>query len=858
MADFSLGMPDPLAGQPGFLPVHLSITGWTLSYTSDGALYTETPVFGRNPNQLQLYFDTAGNVITVVYRTAPPIGSHNPGLMLAFTAYGLSTPLAAFQANAADLMPLLLAGDDTIQGNSFGELLTGLAGNDRIFGGNGADQLEGGDGDDWLVGESGDDDLYGGAGNDALRGLDGNDRLYGGDGNDLLTGSSGADVIDGGIGQDTADYTDAQNGVIVNLTTGTGTGGEALGDTYFSIESVNGTKFNDVLTAAAPGESSGSTLRGGAGDDEMYGAAGRDFLYGQSGVDKLYGGAGDDYLAPGTAVTASLLPDVVDGGDGVDTISYEDTSDAMRISLAAGTAFVGTWTQVAATIANVENVACGGGNDQITGNSAGNKLYGGGGDDVLSPGRSNLRLNVTDLVDGGAGLDTVSFADIASWGYATIIGGVSVNLTNGLATEINPLPSSNPVYATLVSIENATGGSGNDVLSGNIGTNVLSGGEGADQLYGGDGSDALYGGGGSDILRGDAGADIINGGAGIDRADYNSALTGVTVDLTIGTSSDGDTLTGVENLFGSGLNDILIGSSDANTFYGYNGNDRLSGLGGNDWLLGQDGNDVLIGGDGNDYLSGGSGGDILRGDAGADAIDGGAGIDRADYNSALTGVTVHLTNGTSSDGDTLTGIEDLFGSGLNDILIGSSGANTFYGYNGNDQLLGLAGDDWLIGQADDDALFGGEGGDFLSGGDGNDGLFGEEANDSLYGGYGDDYLSGGDGNDVIWGEAGNDQIDAGAGSDFVVLGAGDDEFILGLGDDRVRFDYGNGIDVIRDFGNGSDIIDFTATDMTRSVLQANTVDTAAGALMTLGSGSILLEGLHLPQIDWAGDFVFAI
>jgi Ca2+-binding RTX toxin-like protein len=91
-----------------------------------------------------------------------------------------------------------------------------------------------------------------------------------------------------------------------------------------------------------------------------------------------------------------------------------------------------------------------------------------------------------------------------------------------------------------------------------------------------------------------------------------------------------------------------------------------------------------------------------------------------------------------------------------------------------------------------------------------------------------------------------------------VLGAGNDEFTLGLGDDRVRFDYGNGADTIRDFGVGNDILDFTYTDMTRAALQANTIQTGAGVLMTLGSGTILLEGLQLSQIDWAGDFVFAV
>jgi hypothetical protein len=73
----------------------------------------------------------------------------------------------------------------------------------------------------------------------------------------------------------------------------------------------------------------------------------------------------------------------------------------------------------------------------------------------------------------------------------------------------------------------------------------------------------------------------------------------------------------------------------------------------------------------------------------------------------------------------------------------------------------------------------------------------------------------------------------------------------------VRFDYGNGADTIADFGNGHDVIDFTATDMTLAALQANTVQTEAGVLMTLGSGSILLSGLTLAHLDWTNDFVFA-
>lgn len=58
-----------------------------------------------------------------------------------------------------------------------------------------------------------------------------------------------------------------------------------------------------------------------------------------------------------------------------------------------------------------------------------------------------------------------------------------------------------------VVIENATGGSGNDVLIGNAANNVLTG---------NDGNDNLLGRGGNDILRGGAGVDRISGGDGLD------------------------------------------------------------------------------------------------------------------------------------------------------------------------------------------------------------------------------------------------------------------------------------------------------------------------------------------------------
>ena len=58
-----------------------------------------------------------------------------------------------------------------------------------------------------------------------------------------------------------------------------------------------------------------------------------------------------------------------------------------------------------------------------------------------------------------------------------------------------------------VTIENAFGGAGNDVLTGNAAANRLDGGAGNDRIEGGAGNDILIGGRGSDTLVGGAGAD---------------------------------------------------------------------------------------------------------------------------------------------------------------------------------------------------------------------------------------------------------------------------------------------------------------------------------------------------------------
>ena len=65
-------------------------------------------------------------------------------------------------------------------------------------------------------------------------------------------------------------------------------------------------------------------------------------------------------------------------------------------------------------------------------------------------------------------------------------------------------------------IENASGGSGNDVLIGNASNNVLTGNAGNDTLMGRGGNDRLIAGAGDDRVSGGDGLDVISLGAGND------------------------------------------------------------------------------------------------------------------------------------------------------------------------------------------------------------------------------------------------------------------------------------------------------------------------------------------------------
>ena len=259
----------------------------------------------------------------------------------------------------------------------------------------------------------------------------------------------------------------------------------------------------------------------------------------------------------------------------------------------------------------------------------------------------------------------------------------------GFLSAANDIAGGFTIAAGVV-IENAEGGSGNDVLTGNDASNNLAGNSGSDVLYGGTGNDTL------------------DGGEGVDTASYADADNNVSVDIRFdGRSTQGagrDSFISIENVTGSDFNDRLSGDSAANVLDG--GTD-------NDTLRGQGGEDTLIGGEGDDNLRAGNDADVLRGDAGSDTLIGLSGDDE------LTGGIGDDFLFGGRDADTLFGNEGddrLRGNQGNDVLEGGEGADDLRGGSGNDVLLGGADDDFMIGESGADTLDGGAGNDVLRGG----------------------------------------------------------------------------------------------------------------------------------------------
>ncbi len=99
--------------------------------------------------------------------------------------------------------------------------------------------------------------------------------------------------------------------------------------------------------------------------------------------------------------------------------------------------------------------------------------------------------------------------------------GQRIDLNSGTFSDIGGLKD-NIAIAFTVTIEDAVGGSGNDIIGGNPADNTLTGNGGNDTLRGFVGNDTLDGGVGNDVLDGGDGDDTIYTGSGNDTIIYRS------------------------------------------------------------------------------------------------------------------------------------------------------------------------------------------------------------------------------------------------------------------------------------------------------------------------------------------------
>ncbi|MCX7374026.1 MAG: VCBS domain-containing protein, partial [Alphaproteobacteria bacterium] len=300
--------------------------------------------------------------------------------------------------------------NDQISGTAAAERLGGIDGDDTLNGREGNDTLDGGVGNDSLIGGDGQDQLLGGANNDTLRGNDaadqllgdaGDDSLVGGDGNDTLLGGLGADIIDGGAGHDIAAYWNATAAVQIDLATPGLNTGEAVGDTFVSIDQIVGTAFNDTISGASAADS----LSGGVGNDIIEGRDGNDTLLGEAGGDTLRGGNGADSLLGGIGA------DSLDGGAGDDYVLYWNTADSISIALDNSSAATGG-EATGDVFTGIEGVYASLGNDTVLGSNVRNLLFGLAGNDILRGLGGDDLLNGAegnDVLDGGAGTDSATF-----------------------------------------------------------------------------------------------------------------------------------------------------------------------------------------------------------------------------------------------------------------------------------------------------------------------------------------------------------------------------------------------------------------------------------------------------------------
>ncbi|WP_267874090.1 DUF4214 domain-containing protein [Massilia soli] len=449
-----------------------------------------------------------------------------------------------------------------------------------------------------------------------------------------------------------------------------------------------------------------------------------------------------------------------------------------------------------------------GGNDHLSGgdepdDAAGDKLYGGDGDDSLygNAGR--------DALFGGSGDDRIF------------------------------------------------GGTGNDELRGDAGNDLLDGGDGDDFLRDEHGASDMRGGDGDDVLQAlapsvgnrlDGGAgndkiwaikgDTVTGGAGNDEIFvYNTAAPAVGPGAITG--GDGDDKFHISFFGGTGFAPVLGGAGrDTYVLSSYSGYDAYYVVG--DFAAGVNGDMIDVSsmstGNGSNPFS--PGGNLRFVQHGADAV-----LEMRINPMHAFKPQIRLSDVHVDDiRQNIVGGHDPRGSAPGILVGGAAG----------DMLDGTSNDDAIYGMGGSDTIFGHQGNDLIEGGDETgvgDSLFGGEGDDTVRGGDGDDRIDGGTGRNLLEGGAGDDfLLDRGAGS--TLLGGKGDDILQLEGTEQGKADGGDGNDVISG-GRGHDTLIGGAGNDVIKVMAALAPGAAWPYSVNVDAGEdddlVIIEGQIAPQ-----------
>lgn len=447
------------------------------------------------------------------------------------------------------------------------------------------------------------------------------------------------------------------------------------------------TKPNENIIVAGDG---GVTVNGSTVVDRIATGTGDDIINGAGGNDIISTSSGNDTINVGTG------NNTVDGGDGVDLLTYDGRSEDISLDLDSTPNGFGQYTVTVGTtqvdlVKGIENITTGSGDDTILGDAGANVINTGSGNDFLS-GRGGI-----DTLIGGDGIDTVSYSYASSFATVDLAAGTGV---------INAFDQD-----SLATIENIVGTNFDDVLSGDANVNVIEGGAG------------------DDIINGRTGNDTLDGGTGNNTVSFADQIS--TVSLTLANSGNATATTGggdsitvrnIQNIFGSGFSDYLVGNNVDNIIEGGNGNDVLDGAGGTGDIVtyvnqanavaANLGTGSVVKNIGTDTISnfeifrGSTHNDTIFGGALINQIDGGDGVDMLSYVNIGTSVNVNIATGTTTGAltQTFSNIENITGGTNNDILTGDENANVINGSDGDDVINGNGGADTIDGGNGNDTV----------------------------------------------------------------------------------------------------------------------------------------------------------